>query len=94
MEQIPESILASACTYVYVAVKGSLHAADSSVFGLSDAELNALVKRFHGYRKDIINGHLLKATPIEIVNALAELGYKVVGTTGEAEIVWTMQREA
>lgn len=79
--------------HAYVAVKASLHAADSSVFGLNDEELNALVKRFHNYRKDIINGILLKATPIEIINALAELGYRVVGTTGETEIVWTMQRD-
>lgn len=89
---IPASLLSSGI-HAYVAVKASLHATDSAVFGLNETELNALVKRFHNYRKDIINGILLKATPIEIVNALAELGYRVVATTGEAEVVWTMQRD-
>lgn len=91
--EIPASLLISSGLHAYVAVKASLHATDSAVFGLNETELNALVKRFHNYRKDIINGILLKATPIEIVNALAELGYRVVATTGEAEVVWTMQRD-
>lgn len=91
--EIPASLLISSGMHAYVAVKASLHASDSAVFGLNETELNALVKRFHNYRKDIINGILLKATPIEIVNALAELGYRVVATTGEAEVVWTMQRD-
>lgn len=90
---IPASALISSGMYAYVAVKASLHSSDSAVFGLSDEELKALITKFHNYRKDIINGVLLKATPIETVNALGELGYKVVCTTGEAEITWTMQRE-
>lgn len=91
--EIPASLLVSSGMYAYVAVKASIHATDSAVFGLNDVELNALVKRFHNYRKDIINGTLLKATPIELINALAEIGYRVVATTGEAEVVWTLQRD-
>lgn len=79
--------------HAYVAVKASLHASDSSVFGLSDVETNALVKRFHNYRHEIVNGLLIRGNPIDVVNALGELGYRVVGTTGEAEVVWTMQRD-
>lgn len=31
--------------------------------------------------------------PFSIINALAELGYRVICSTGEAEILWTLQRE-
>ncbi|KAJ3654748.1 hypothetical protein Zmor_013918 [Zophobas morio] len=91
--EIPASLLMSSGTYAYVAVKASIHAADSAVFGLNEAETVALVKRFDNYKKDVINGILLKAAPMQVVNALGQLGYRVVGTTGEAEIVWTMQRD-
>lgn len=83
----------SSGTYAYVAVKASIHAHDSAVFGLNDVELKALVKRFSDYHKDVINGVLLKAAPLDVVNALGQIGYRVVATTGEAEIVWTMQRD-
>lgn len=80
-------------TYAYVAVKASIHAGDSAVFGLNEDELRALVKKFDGYKKDVINGVLLKATPMAVVNALGQLGYRVVATTGETEVTWTMQRD-
>lgn len=83
----------SSGTYAYVAVKASVHASDSSVFGLNDDEIKALVKRFSDYRKEIINGVLLKASPLDVVNALGQLGYRVIATTGEAEVIWTMQRD-
>lgn len=83
----------SSGNYAYVAVKASIHAADSSVFGLNEEEIKALVKKFSDYHKQVINGILLKAAPIDVVNALGQLGYRVVATTGEAEIVWTMQRD-
>ncbi|GJQ80884.1 hypothetical protein Trydic_g14141 [Trypoxylus dichotomus] len=38
-------------------------------------------------RHEIVNGVLIKGNPIDVVNALGELGYRVVGTTGEAEVV-------
>ena len=91
--EIPASLLMSSGTYAYVAVKASIHASDSAVFGLYDDEIKALVKRFSEYRKEIINGVLLKASPLEVVNALGQLGYRVVATTGEAEVIWTMQRD-
>lgn len=91
--EIPASLLMSSGTFAYVAVKASLHAADCAVFGLNNDEIVALVKRFENYRKDIINGILLKANPIQAVNALGQLGYRVVATTGETEVVWTMQRD-
>ncbi|KAK9694630.1 hypothetical protein QE152_g33402 [Popillia japonica] len=90
---VPASLLMSSGMHAYVAVKASLHASDSSVFGLSEVETNALAKRFNNYRHDIVNGVLIKGHPINVVNALGELGYRVVGTTGEAEVVWTMQRD-
>ncbi|XP_018575412.1 uncharacterized protein LOC108914164 [Anoplophora glabripennis] len=91
--EIPASLLMASGTFAYVAVKASIHAFDSAVFGLNDDELKALVKKFSDYRKEVINGVLLKASPIEVVNALGQLGYRVVATTGEAEVIWTMQRD-
>lgn len=91
--EIPASLLMSSGTFAYVAVKASIHASDSAVFGLNDDEIKALVKKFSDYRKEVINGVLLKAAPLEVVNALGQLGYRVVATTGEAEVTWTMQRD-
>lgn len=92
--EIPANILMSSGMYAYVAVKASIHAADSAIFGLNEDEVNALSKKYNNcVRKDIVNGILLKAPPISVVNALGQLGYKVVATTGEAEVMWTMQRE-
>lgn len=90
--EIPDSVL-MCTTHTYVAIKASLHASTTAVFGLSREEDSALTKRFKNFRQEIPNGVLLKESPIAVVNALSELGYKVVGTTGESEIVWTMQRD-
>lgn len=80
-------------TYTYVAVKGSLHASDSAVFGLNSDEVKALSKRFSNSTTEIVNGVNIKGPPMSVINALSLLGYKVVGSTGEIEIVWTLQRE-
>lgn len=90
---IPTSVLMATTTYAYVVVKGSVYASDSAVFGLNEIETKALVKKFSNSHKEVINGVLLKAPPLDIVNALGQLGYRVVATTGEAEVVWTLQRE-
>lgn len=37
---------------------------------------------------------LISGTPFSVINALAELGYRVICSTGETEILWTMQRES
>lgn len=87
------SLLESSGTHVYVAVKASIYAEDSAVFGLNEVEKNAIVKRFQNYQKPITNGVLIKGPPLTVVNALGELGYRVVASTGETEIVWTMQRD-
>ncbi|XP_018329391.1 uncharacterized protein LOC112903856 [Agrilus planipennis] len=92
--EIPAKIVMSSGTHsYYIAVKASLHSSDTAVFGLNDEEEIALAKRFEDYKKEVINGILLKTPPIDLINALSELGYKVVCTTGEAEIVWTMKRD-
>lgn len=80
-------------TFVYVAVKGSLHSMDSSVFGLSKEEVSALSKRFSNSSTAIVNGVNIKGPPIDVINSLSQLGYKIVCSTGETEVVWTMQRE-
>lgn len=50
--------------HYYIAVKASLHASDTSVFGLEPVEITALFERFPGSSKDIINGVLIKGTNI------------------------------
>lgn len=80
-------------TYAYVAVKGSLHASDSAVFGLNQEEVKALSKRFSNSTTEIVNGVNIKGPPINVINSLSLLGYKVICSTGEIEVVWTLQRE-
>lgn len=77
----------------YVAVKGSLHSSDSSVFGLNNEEVAALAKRYRDVKKEVINGVLIKANPLQVINSLSELGYRVACSSGEAEVVWTLRRE-
>ncbi|RZF44264.1 hypothetical protein LSTR_LSTR006814 [Laodelphax striatellus] len=77
----------------YIAVKASLHATDVQVFGLEEVEVSALFERFVGSSRNIINGVLIKGEPIRVINLLSELGYKVVCSSGEGEIVWTLCRE-
>lgn len=86
-------VVATDDTYVYIALKASLYGQDCSVFGLNDDEIRAIFNRFHCSSTQIPNGFLVKSPVIPLLNSLSQLGYKVVCTTGEAEIVWTMQRE-
>lgn len=81
-------------TYVYVFVKGSLYANFTSLFGLSEDEAKALSMRYGNLTTAIDNGLMIKSSPAELINALAQLNYKVICSTGEAEITWTLQREA
>jgi hypothetical protein len=46
-------------TYCYVAVKGSLHASDCSVFGLIPEEVQALSKKYPS-SIEVINGMTIK----------------------------------
>ncbi|XP_063233923.1 uncharacterized protein LOC134537431 isoform X5 [Bacillus rossius redtenbacheri] len=80
-------------TYYYVSVKGSLHSSDCCVFGLIPQEIQAISKRFPSPTVEVLNGISVKCPPIQVINLLGELGYRVVSSTGEAEIVWTLQRE-
>lgn len=86
-------ITAQEGTFAYVAVKASLHSSDSAVFGLSEAEIKALSERFSNKSTEIVNGVSIKGPPLEVINSLSLLGYKVVCSTGEGEVVWTLQRE-
>jgi len=42
---------------------------------------------------ELISVLLLPGPPIQVINTLGELGYEVVCSTGEAEVVWTLRRE-
>lgn len=90
--EIPASLLMTSGMYAYVVVKSSVHASDTSVFGLNNDEVAAISQRYPK-KIDIENGMLFKATPIQMINALGQLGYHVVASTGEAEVTWTMQRD-
>ncbi|XP_026487639.1 uncharacterized protein LOC113394516 [Vanessa tameamea] len=78
---------------IYIAIKGSLHASDCSVFGLGNEEIKAITKKFPGSGSNVVNGVMIKANVLQAINALCQLGYKIVCSTGEAEITWTLQRD-
>ncbi|KAI5641482.1 hypothetical protein NE865_06239 [Phthorimaea operculella] len=80
-------------TLYYAAIKGSLYANDCSVFGLKQEEVKALSKKFPGSGLEVVNGFTVKANVLATINSLAQLGYKIVSSTGETEITWTLQRE-
>lgn len=88
---IPVPILQSEGNFAYVTVKGSLHDYTCTVFGLNQAEIQALSNRLSV--KPCVNGVLIAVPPMVMLNTLAQLSYKVVCSCGEAEICWTMQRE-
>jgi len=79
--------------YYYVFVKGSLYSSDSAVFGLEDTEIHALVKKFGSPCKEVENGVMIKKSVNEVINNLAQLGYRVVSSCGETETIFTLQRE-
>lgn len=79
--------------FCYIAVKSSLYAEDCAVFGLNNDEIRALSNRYSYGSTQIANGVLIKTHAIALMNSLSQLGYKVICSTGETEIVWTMARE-
>lgn len=76
----------------YIAVRGSLHANDCSAFGLGEEEVRALTTKFPGSGA-VVNGVVIKVNVISTLNALSQLGYRIISSTGETEITWTLQRE-
>ncbi|XP_075153374.1 uncharacterized protein LOC142226977 [Haematobia irritans] len=90
---IPVPVVHNEGTYVYITIKGSLHDRSCQIFGLNDTELQALSKRYENSIKPVVNGVMIATSPMHMMNTLAQLGYKVICSSGEAEICWTMQRE-
>ncbi|XP_014212235.1 ankyrin repeat domain-containing protein 39-like [Copidosoma floridanum] len=70
-------------SYYYIAVKGSPFAVDCAVFGLTSAEVLALSKRFPPTGAEIVNGIVIKGSPLCVINTLSELGYRVVCSTAQ-----------
>lgn len=79
--------------FYYVFVKGSLYSPDSAVFGLENQEIGAMCKKFDSPAKSVENGIMFKKPVTEVINALAQLGYRVISTCGETETMFTLQRE-
>lgn len=79
--------------FYYIFVKASLYSPDSAVFGLEATEIQALAKKFSCPCKEIENGVMFKKSACEVINALAQLGYRVISTCGETETLFTLQRE-
>lgn len=79
--------------FYYIFVKGSLYSPDAAVFGLEQNEIQAIAKKFNSPCKEIENGIMFKKSVVEVINALAQLGYRVISTCGEAESMFTLQRE-
>ncbi|XP_066596121.1 uncharacterized protein [Prorops nasuta] len=79
-------------TYYYIGVLASPFALDCSVFGLTPEEAKALSKRFPT-KTPLSVGINFGGSPFTIINALSELGYRVISSSGETTVMWTMQRE-
>lgn len=79
--------------YAYISIRGVLSGEDCSVFGLSLEESLALQKRFTFSSMEMMHGHLIKSNVFQVLNSLSKLGYKVICSSGDKDIVWTMQRE-
>ncbi|KAL0123618.1 hypothetical protein PUN28_005853 [Cardiocondyla obscurior] len=81
--------------FYYIGVKASPFAPECVVFGLSPKEVSAIRSRFplSPANADILNGVKIKGAPFSVINALAELGYRVICSAGESETLWTLQRE-
>ncbi|XP_043510253.1 uncharacterized protein LOC122528804 isoform X5 [Frieseomelitta varia] len=80
-------------SYYYIGLKGSPFGAVSFVVGLNSDEILALSERFPKSEAKVSNGIMITGPPLSVINALAELGYRVIGTTGDIEIFWTLRRE-
>lgn len=76
----------------YIAVKASLHASDTQVFGLQQQEVTALTNRLQ-VQGEVLNGVLVKGPALGVINRLNEIGYRVICCSGENEITWTLARE-
>lgn len=79
--------------YQYISIRGVLSGDDCAVFGLNLEECMALQKRFTFSSIEIMHGQVIKSNVFQVLNSLSKLGYKVVCSSGEKDIVWTMQRE-
>ncbi|KAI8115851.1 hypothetical protein CVS40_11998 [Lucilia cuprina] len=73
---IPVPMVNNEGTYAYITVKGSLHDRFCSVFGLNDTEIQALSKRLENSVKPVVNGVMVSASPLVMLNTLAQLSYK------------------
>lgn len=74
---------------VYVAIKGSLHASDCSVFGLDEQDIKEITKKY----EPVINGFSVRENVLQVLNSCTKSGFRVISSTGESEITWTMQKE-
>ena len=79
--------------YYYVGVNASPFSSDCTVFGLNSEEILALSKRFPNSGAVASNGVIIKGPPFSVINALAELGYRVICSAGKTDTLWTLQRE-
>ncbi|CAL7951423.1 unnamed protein product [Xylocopa violacea] len=79
--------------YYYVGVKASPYSSTSVVFGLNSDEAWALFKRFPDHGPSVKNGFTINGPPFSIINALAETGYRVICSSGDTDVLWTLQRE-
>jgi hypothetical protein len=91
MENKPPVIISPDSSFVYIAVRGSLHATDCSIFGMNAEETAAILARYP--KNELYNAFSVKGNAINVINSLSELGYHVISSCGENETTWTLQRE-
>lgn len=86
-------VMAQDGIYAYISIRGVLSGDDCTVFGISLEEKLAIEKRFTTSSLPINHGMTIKSNVFQVLNSMSKLGYKVVCSSGDKEIIWTMQRE-
>jgi len=79
----------------YIAIKGSLFATETYIFGINEAHFQAEAQRLGVADLTVqpcVNGVILNREPMYVVNLVARFGYDVIAASGGQECMWTLRR--
>ncbi|XP_037075201.1 uncharacterized protein LOC119096414 isoform X2 [Pollicipes pollicipes] len=79
----------------YIAVKGSLFATETYIFGINDSHFQEEALKLGVTDLTVspcVNGVILNRDPMYVVNLVSRFGYEVIAASGGQECMWTMRR--
>ncbi|XP_043227607.1 uncharacterized protein LOC122384345 isoform X1 [Amphibalanus amphitrite] len=79
----------------YIAVKGSLFAVETYIFGINDSHFTEEAQKLGVTDLTVsqcVNGVILNRDPMYVVNLVARFGYEVIAASGGQECMWTLKR--